>query len=679
MRPFKRRKVAGLAAGAVLATTVGVLAPLAPAGAATAETPNACRYSYDGIWRDVDVTFTGASTPNPVAAGSTITLSGATVTAEIPAELIAYAYNDLGMLSLGENSFPVSVWLALTATNTDSPTKVVELTANATTTISGAAPNATATPLTFTAAIPATTWTATGGTVSISQAAQGTLGTLPNAGINDAPVSPTGSAYIKTRIGDTGPQLRLDCLSGRQVQIPGNPVTYSYEALPAPAFDTVTVEGGGGDPDPEPGETAFECQSNLGAYQGAEIIPFDLTLATSQAPQVAGGQVTLRSLTANGSLAGSFIADLYGRGQAPLGEATHNATFYVAVQGANTVEGVQVVTGNFTWTSNVTDPTPGDVWGADPSKPRTDLTDPNDATATDVSFTVALANSTWTPAGPGDVDFTLAPAGSLPRLTIVGHGYGGFYPTFPYGSVFLRSETGHYGSNFDCVNGTIAINEGTACNANQGVLTNCIPPRSLYGNIPFDPAIPDPVDPNATAPIRGSIGRYTITEGDPIELATASVSGDAPIAKVNQVTTFNVIGSPLRLTQANSVFPLSSVAPGGTATGSLADLTVTDLRGTNAGWTLSGQFSDFGNATDSISASNAGWTPTASVLSVPVGDSQVTPGAAITSGLDTPQTLCSSPAGHSGGEFRCDASVRLTVPASTAKGTYTGLVTITLV
>src|SRR5690606_7408730 len=136
---------------------------------------------------------------------------------------------------------------------------------------------------------------------------------------------------------------------------------------------------------------------------------------------------------------------------------------------------------NLQWTSNISDPTPEDPWGTDPAKSWSDTSDPNDATADDAEFSVVLENTTWNATGPGEVAFSVAPAGSLPRLTIIGHGYGGRYPTFPYGSVFIRSETGHYGSNFDCVIGEVEVNTGTACNANQGVVENCIPPRSLYG------------------------------------------------------------------------------------------------------------------------------------------------------------------------------------------------------
>lgn len=678
MRPIRSRAAAVATAAALLAGVGVAAAGGSPVSAGTAATPNACLYSYDSIWRDVAVSFTGAATPNPATAGAQITLSGATVTAAVPAGLIEYAYNSLGMLATGVNTFPVQVWVALRATNTAAPVQVVQLSADATTTISGSAPDATATPLTFTASIPTTTWTATGGDVAISQAGLGSLGTLAGAGIGGATVTPTGSVYVATRIGDTGPQLRLDCLSGQQATVPGsNPLQFTYAELPAPAFDAVTVPGGGTEEPPPGPSPTFECASNLGAFAGREVLPLDLTLETTAAPQASNGQVTLRALELQGTIPGNLLADLYGRGQAALGETTHNATAYVAVAGTNTVEGTQVAIGNFEWTSNISDPTPDDRWGADPTKNQNDPSDPNDATAADAVFTVTLANTTWTSTGPGEVAFSLAPAGSLPRLTIIGHGYGGLYPTFPYGSVFIRSETGHYGSNLDCVNGDIEVNTGTACNANNGVVEDCIPPRSLYGNIAYDPAIPDPVDPNATAPIRGSQGRYAITEGGVLALATAQVvAGNG--TTLQQVTTFNVVGSPLRLGQANSVFAMSSVSPGATSTGNLAPLTVTDLRGTNSGWTLTGQASPFSNAGDSIAADSAGWVPGAQVTSGSP-ESQVSAGQSLASGLGSPQTLCSSPVGHSGGVFECGAQVRLAVPATAERGTYSGTFTLTLI
>ncbi|GAA2328874.1 glycosyl hydrolase family 18 protein [Dactylosporangium salmoneum] len=157
--------------------------------------------------------------------------------------------------------------------------------------------------------------------------------------------------------------------------------------------------------------------------------------------------------------------------------------------------------------------------------------------------------------------------------------------------------------------------------------------------------------------------------------------------------TATVAGGPLSLAVANtSPVVLPTVALNGqdqVVTGPLGHVTVVDSRGTNAGWNVTGQVSDFrspaGNQT--IAAANLGWAPTAGL--VPGGmnlvrttsDSVVTAGQAKVpgSGLSTPQTLCSSAAGASTGTFDCGATLNLGVPYNAALGTYTGVLTLTLI
>lgn len=133
----------------------------------------------------------------------------------------------------------------------------------------------------------------------------------------------------------------------------------------------------------------------------------------------------------------------------------------------------------------------------------------------------------------------------------------------------------------------------------------------------------------------------------------------------------------LTLSVAGTEVTLSDAAPGGNATGRLNKATVTDARGTDAGWSLVGQMSDLASAEgDIIPAANMGWTPTASVVN-DGSNATVTPGPAVR-GLDVARTLASSEGGSSGGVFEADAALDLLIPAGVATGTYTGTLTLTL-
>ncbi len=132
------------------------------------------------------------------------------------------------------------------------------------------------------------------------------------------------------------------------------------------------------------------------------------------------------------------------------------------------------------------------------------------------------------------------------------------------------------------------------------------------------------------------------------------------------------------------------------ACGSLAPLVVNNDSGSTAGWTLTGELTDFldpavapGTTCDSpahftpqcIPGGDLGWTPTASVVTaLPGTAAQIAPGSVVTPptavvggaatspppGIhDTPQVLCQAQAGVSEGAFQCGGSLVVTVPAST--------------
>ena len=163
----------------------------------------------------------------------------------------------------------------------------------------------------------------------------------------------------------------------------------------------------------------------------------------------------------------------------------------------------------------------------------------------------------------------------------------------------------------------------------------------------------------------------------------------APTGQEKIVTT--VTGSPLSLSIPNNTpVVLGAVKLNGQdqiVTGSLNPVSVADPRGTNVGWSLTGQVSDFqGSASGSIAAANLGWTPTASFVPGTLGlvhtgtSPTVTPGVTVTpgNGLSSSRTLCYGSPGASTGLFNCGGTLRLGVPFDTPVGTYTGVLTITL-
>jgi hypothetical protein len=175
---------------------------------------------------------------------------------------------------------------------------------------------------------------------------------------------------------------------------------------------------------------------------------------------------------------------------------------------------------------------------------------------------------------------------------------------------------------------------------------------------------------------RGSADRSQDTF-TPVTFGTPTGGG------TDQRITATVRGGPLTLGVAGDSVTLPAVGNGEVASGALNDASVADLRGTNAGWSLVGQVTDFVSAGGGvIAADNLGWLPTATAETDPLAGvpGVVTPGAAAApgAGLGSARALCTSAAGASAGSFTCGAQLNLGVPPAAPAGDYTATLTLTL-
>jgi murein tripeptide amidase MpaA len=136
--------------------------------------------------------------------------------------------------------------------------------------------------------------------------------------------------------------------------------------------------------------------------------------------------------------------------------------------------------------------------------------------------------------------------------------------------------------------------------------------------------------------------------------------------------------------------PITATGEDQTTTGALVPVTVTNGRGTAAGWSLTGQATNFvGDNNSTLSGANLGWAPTAEVVAgsdtPPSGQpaSTVNAGGTVAplannQGLTRSRTLASSPTNQSAGRFTAAGTLTLGVPGSTKAGHYSSILTLTL-
>ncbi|GGZ27805.1 hypothetical protein GCM10010387_21560 [Streptomyces inusitatus] len=161
--------------------------------------------------------------------------------------------------------------------------------------------------------------------------------------------------------------------------------------------------------------------------------------------------------------------------------------------------------------------------------------------------------------------------------------------------------------------------------------------------------------------------------------AAYTVTDDTPLPRDSQKLTASVTAGELSMSQEGDTVRLSSVdfGTGGGADGDLRTITVKDFRGGPAGWSLTGRVTDFtGPSGGEIDAGRLHWVPACTTKQGSPSTCEAgSEGAVGSAGA----TLASAPdATLTGGEFTVDAWVSLKVPAYTAPGTYSGVLTLTL-
>lgn len=237
---------------ALVVSTVGALSGVvvlggSPAGAGQASVANACWSSFESRYRDLTLTFTGDAT---AAQGTSVLLSGVAVSVTLPDFLPLGAYNT-GALSVGANSIPAVVYVAIAGTGTAEPTQVVNVEVTASTTItdpdgSPGTGDETATPIAATAALADTTWERTGtDPVDFRQAGPNTLPQIPGVGGGGRTATPTGSVFFSALL--SGLRVSFDCRPGSTTvgDVTGyNPGTADPFAVLGASGLTTTAPGG---------------------------------------------------------------------------------------------------------------------------------------------------------------------------------------------------------------------------------------------------------------------------------------------------------------------------------------------------------------------------------------------------------------------------------------------------
>ena len=305
--------------GLLAALLLPAVASASPAAAGVAETPNACKFSYDGEYRTQAVEIT-ASAPATAAPGQGFTLSGE----ELEVKLRPQLANDAAAVGLipsdgSQVSVVTKTWIALRGTNTREGTQVigpVSVTATTSALYDESSQTISATPFVYTPPrLPDTAWTSTGGDIAFSQAGTGAItaakGQLPVGGGGSA-MTVQGSAVVQASL-PGGANFFMDCEPGEtNVTRPEAGAGTTFNALVAGPFAGVQVAG----PATNPGGTPPPGGGGPSGPAGATLVAGGVasTALTAQA-----GRIRVRVRCAPGGPACAGSVTLRTRSKVRLG------------------------------------------------------------------------------------------------------------------------------------------------------------------------------------------------------------------------------------------------------------------------------------------------------------------------------------------------------------------------
>ncbi|MEZ5222108.1 MAG: hypothetical protein R2743_11490 [Ilumatobacteraceae bacterium] len=262
----------------------------------------------------------------------------------------------------------------------------------------------------------------------------------------------------------------------------------------------------------------------------------------------------------------------------------------------------------------------------------------------------------------------------------------------PQGALVLTQRCGVHGSAPAYSNAlfgsTLPALAATAGADPTGVAPNVVPPAAM-GAAPVADALPEVSGEFGV----GSVGTETAGQPDglfdqypyPVDGSGDSIATYATNCGIDLGTASLVTSGP----SAGQYFR---------STGRIAQLTVVDTRDIDAGWTLNGRMSNFNSGTDSFSGNLLGWVPEVTWdsnpnldgydMTVAAGDTRLPVASSSTAGLgdasnSTNTTLANSlskaNAGAGLGMAVMDARINLLIPVSADAGTYSGVLTFTII
>ncbi|QIK75105.1 Ig-like domain-containing protein [Nocardioides piscis] len=482
---------------------------------------------------------------------------------------------------------------------------------------------------------------------------------------------------------------------------------------------------------------AFAAPTDNACYNSATTAIAPVTAdfsATSPGSVAPGGTVTATNLGAAITMPGQVFVSGYNLGLLQDGGSVAG-TIKAKIAASNTVEGQK--------DTNSVSASIGPIDISDPDGVRST----GDETAPPITFNVSFADMSFTAANSGTVTLReaavpIANAGGGGGLSIDANlGFVVQFRCSP-GTVDTATNTATWGVGAPISStqivvppaAPVAADDSASVGANQAASINVVANDTDVNN-DLAPGTVDIVSgPSAGTAVANPDGTVTYTNtaaavSDSFTYTVADAGGlvsDPATVNISilgntcdatsggcgldQIIEVQVNGAAMTMEQAGSLITLPPVTLNGQSLktqGALNGLTVVNARGTDAGWTLTGQMtSDFSDGTGDgvcpvndktkwdnhcIPGGNVGWGPSAAVshIQIPGDVATVNAGAPAIpgttgapgtwDGLATTHTLCSSPDTRSGGTFDCGGAIGLGIPASAAKGLYQATLTLTLV